>query len=38
MVNGEAVTWASGSNTLTVKVVAEDGKTTKTYTVTVTKS
>ncbi len=38
VVNGEAVTWASGSNTLTVKVVAEDGKTTKTYTVTVTKS
>lgn len=36
--NGSAVTWATGSNTLTVKVTAEDGTTTKTYTVTVTKS
>ena len=35
--NGEAATWSSGSNTLTVKVTAEDGVTTKTYTVTVTK-
>lgn len=34
--NGSAVTWASGSNTLTVKVTS--GDTTKTYTVTVTKS
>ena len=30
--------WASGSNTLTVTVYAEDGETTETYTVTVTKS
>lgn len=36
--NGSAVTWANGSNTLTVKVTAEDGTTTETYTVTVTKS
>lgn len=36
--NGTAATWASGSNTLTVTVTAEDGETTKTYTVTVTKS
>ena len=36
--NGSPVTWASGSNTLTVKVTAADGSTTKTYTVTVTKS
>lgn len=36
--NGKEITWASGSNTLTVKVTAEDGTTTKTYTVTVTKS
>lgn len=36
--NGSAVTWANGTNTLTVKVTAEDGTTTKTYTVTVTKS
>lgn len=36
--NGKAITWADGSNTLTVKVTAEDGTTTKTYTVTVTKS
>ena len=36
--NGSAATWAAGSNTLTVKVTAADGSTTKTYTVTVTKS
>lgn len=36
--NGTAVTWAAGSNSLTVKVIAADGSTNKTYTVTVTKS
>ena len=36
--NGTAATWAAGENTLTIKVTAEDGTTTKTYTVTVTKS
>lgn len=36
--NGTAATWAAGSNTLTVKVIAADGSTNKTYTVTVTKS
>lgn len=36
--NGSAVTWETGANTLTVKVTAEDGTTTKEYTVTVTKS
>ena len=36
--NGDAITWAAGSNTLAVKVTAADGTTTKTYTVTVTKS
>lgn len=36
--NGSALTWATGSNTVTVKVTAEDGTTTETYTVTVTKS
>ena len=36
--NGTAVTWQTGSNTLTVTVTAEDGTTTKAYTVTVTKS
>lgn len=36
--NGTAATWATGSNTLTVKVTAADGTTTNTYTVTVTKS
>ena len=38
VVNGRAVTWEAGANTLTVKVTAEDGTTTKSYTVTVTKS
>lgn len=36
--NGGAVTWGAGTNTLTVHVTAEDGATTKDYTVTVTKS
>ena len=36
--NGSAATWQSGSNTVKVEVTAEDGETTKTYTVTVTKS
>lgn len=36
--NGSTVTWATGANTVKVKVTAEDGTTTKTYTVTVTKS
>lgn len=36
--NGDALTWAAGENVVTVKVTAENGTTTKTYTVTVTKS
>ena len=36
--NGAAVTWGTGSNTLTVKVTAANGTATKSYTVTVTKS
>ena len=36
--NGSAVTWSTGANTVEVKVTAADGTTTKTYTVTVTKS
>lgn len=36
--NGSAATWTTGSNTVKVTVTAEDGTTTKTYTVTVTKS
>ena len=36
--NGSAAAWAAGANTVTVKVTAPDGKTEKTYTVTVTKS
>lgn len=36
--NGSAATWATGANTVTVKVTAPDGTTTETYTVTVTKS
>lgn len=36
--NGTAANWNTGSNTVTVAVTAEDGTTTKTYTVTVTKS
>ena len=38
VVNGRAVTWESGANTLTVKVTAANGTTTKSYVVTVTKS
>ena len=38
VVNGRAVTWETGANTLTVKVTAENGTTTKSYVVTVTKS
>ncbi len=38
VVNGSSLTWADGVNTLAIKVTAEDGKATKTYTVTVTKS
>lgn len=36
--NGKSATWAKGSNTVTINVTAEDGTTTNTYTVTVTKS
>ena len=36
--NGTAAEWFDGSNTVTVKVTAADGTTTKSYTVTVTKS
>lgn len=36
--NGSSITWADGSNTVEITVTAEDGITTKTYTVTVTKS
>lgn len=36
--NGSAATWTTGANTVTVKVTAADGTTTKSYTVTVTKS
>ena len=36
--NGTAAEWAAGENTVTIVVTAEDGSTTKTYTVTVTKS
>lgn len=36
--NGSALTWAAGENTVTVKVTAANGSTTKTYTITVTKS
>ena len=38
VVNGRAVIWEDGANTLTVKVTAENGTTTKSYVVTVTKS
>lgn len=38
VINGRAVTWESGANTLTVKVTAANGTTTKSYVVTVTKS
>ena len=36
--NGTAATWQSGSNAVKGEVTAPDGTTTKTYTVTVTKS
>lgn len=36
--NGSAATWSTGANTVTITVTAEDGTTTKAYTVTVTKS
>lgn len=36
--NGSAANWNSGSNTLAIKVTAENGSNTKTYTVTVNKS
>ena len=38
IVNGRAVTWKTGANTLTVKVTAENGTATQSYVVTVTKS
>lgn len=38
VVNGRAVTWKTGANTLTVKVAAENGTATQSYVVTVTKS
>ena len=36
--NGAAATWSTGANTVKAVVTAEDGATSKTYTVTVTKS
>lgn len=36
--NGSSLTWAEGTNTVEIVVTAEDGTTTETYTVTVTKS
>lgn len=36
--NGSAATWAAGENTVTITVTAANGSTTKTYTITVTKS
>lgn len=36
--NGAPLTWNTGSNTVAITVTAEDGTTTKAYTVTVTKS
>ncbi|MBO7666859.1 MAG: cadherin-like beta sandwich domain-containing protein [Firmicutes bacterium] len=36
--NGDELTWAAGSNSVTVKVTPEDGGTAKTYTITVTAS
>lgn len=38
VVNGRAVTWKEGANTLIVKVTAANGTANKSYTVTVTKS
>lgn len=36
--NGTSITWETGDNIVTVDVIAEDGTTTATYTVTVTKA
>jgi len=36
--NGTAATWKDGANTVKVKVTAEDGQASQTYTATVTKS
>ena len=36
--NGSAATWETGANTVNITVTAPDGKTAKTYTVTVTKA
>lgn len=36
--NGRSATWQNGENTVTIVVTAEDGTTTKTYTVAVTKA
>lgn len=38
VINGRAVTWKTGANTLTVKVTAENGTAKQSYVVTVTKS
>lgn len=38
VINGRAVTWKTGANTLTVKVTAENGTANQSYVVTVTKS
>ena len=38
VINGRAVTWKTGTNTLTVKVTAENGTDNQSYVVTVTKS
>ena len=36
--NGSAATWETGENTVNITVTAADGKTAKTYTITVTKA
>lgn len=36
--NGDEIPWETGSNTVEITITAEDGTTTKTYTITVTKS
>ena len=38
VINGRAVTWKTGANTLTVKVTADNGTAAQSYVVTVTKS
>ena len=38
VINGRAVTWKEGANTLTIKVTAENGTANQSYVVTVTKS